>query len=637
MSSKKGHLREFGKFRLDAEKKVLWFADEPVNLQLKEIELLCVLTENSGEVVTKDELLNRVWKDSFVEESNLARHIYRIRKVFSEHGEAEELIKTVPRRGYRFTGEIREERADLIIEKHSISQTLIEELENSVEPNVKTIPRPSSPVKARRFLIPAVICLIIFTTAFGYYFYNRAPVSAPPIRSIAVLPLQSLEDEEDKALGLGFADTLVTHLGKVEDFKVVSIKAVSRFADEAREPIEIGRKLNVDAVIDGTLQKANGKFRVTLRLIRIADGKQIWSDSFDESEAEIFRLQDLMAVQTAQALAVNLKDTTKPPTANQEAYKFYLQGLYMFRRRGGTGNQNPVPMFKRAIELDPKFAGAWAMLAGVYAMGAQMPEAGETVNRALELEPDLAEAHAVRGFIKIFLDWDWAEAEKSLNRAVELDGNSVEAHHWRGILFQILGRHREATRELSRALELDPTSANMTSDLGDIYFFAGEYEKAEELFNKAETMELTIAVPRLHLLYLKQGREREAYLARAKICLRENSAEKKAKCENTFRTAYEKGGTTEMSRTDLEYIMERIENKTVPAGYLSNYWFEAAFAYSQLGEKEKAADAIARSLEAKQPYETMNFRFPFIAWYPNFENLRDEPKFQQILQKMNLD
>ena len=214
----------------------------------------------------------------------------------------------------------------------------------------------------------------------------------------------------------------------MEDVKIISTNTISRLTDEAQEPVEIGKKLNVDAVIEGTLQRADGKLRVTLRLIRIADSKQIWTGVFDDSENKIFNLQDEIARRTAQILSLSLKSikNEKLLTTNIEAYEAYLQGQYLFRRR----EQKSVEFFKKAVALDPQFARAWAGLAATYAFGRSMAEAETTVNKALELEPDLAEAHAVRGFIKLFLDWNWAEAERSLDRAIQLDSNLVEAHHW---------------------------------------------------------------------------------------------------------------------------------------------------------------------------------------------------------------
>ncbi len=635
MSNAINNLMEFGRFRLDTEKKVLWFADNPVNLTLKEIELLCVLTESSGEVVTKEELMNKVWADSFVEESNLSRHIYCLRKKFKELGEAEGLIQTIPRRGYRFAGEIHEQdNGEFIIERHSISRTLIEELEDSIEPNLKVVPTKAADKK--RIFAPLILLTIIITTAFAYY-YNRNLVSnSQPIRSIAVLPLKSLGiDKNDEALRLGFADTLITRLSQIDELKVISVNAISRYTGVTQEPLEIGKKLNVDVVIDGTLQKANGKLRVTLRMIRISDNKQLWSDSFDEAELEIFRLQDLIARETAQALSLKLnpKDSFKKLTENQDAYQFYLQGQYFFRRRetskGGT-------FFKKAVETDPTFAKAWAGLAAAYAMGDAMDEAEATVNKALELEPDLAEAHAVRGFIKMFLNWDWIEAEKSLNRALELDPNSVEAHHWQGIYLAIRGRFEEAKAELNMALELDPTSANMFSDLGQIYYFSREYEKAEQLYRKAELMELHITGERLYRLYNKQGLEPEAYQSRFNFHCSHYDNAAKLECEGSYKKLFEKAGTKETARQRLNDTLNQLANNKIPANSIADTWYSLAIIYLQLGEKRKAIQSLNRVLETRNRFEITNFTFPFIAVDPTFDELKDNPSFQEILQKINL-
>jgi DNA-binding winged helix-turn-helix (wHTH) protein/TolB-like protein/Flp pilus assembly protein TadD len=636
MSNGINNLREFGRFRLDAEKKVLWFENEPVGLQLKEIELLCVLTENGGEVVTKDELFKRVWANSFVEESNLSRHIYRIRKTFAELGESADLIQTVPRRGYRWTGEIHEsDSAELVIERHSISRTVVEELENSAQPNLKTASQ-SNPKKP--LWISLAICLAILLGGFAYYGFNSAgAVSDQPINSIAVLPLKSLDNENNKALSMGFADALITNLGKLDKVKILSTNTINRFVDEPYEPLEIGKKLAVDAVIDGTLQRANGKYRVTLRLTRTADGKQIWHSSFDKTESEIFQLQDLMALETASALELNLKsqDFAKHPTDNTDAYQFYLQGLYLFRRRFETSVKS-IPLFKKAIELDPKFAKAWAGLAGIYALGSSMDEAEATVNKALELDPNLAEAHAVRGFIKMFLDWDWNEAEKSLNRAIVLDPNSVEAHHWRGILHQIRGQYPQAKAELNRALELDPTSANMTSDLGDIHYFANEDEKAEELLKKAESMEAGIARVRLIHLFDGQVRETEAHQAEVFFeCLTKKDDEK-INCEDTCREAFKKGGRKGAARESIEDALKELAVGELSNNEKSMAWFNIAIWNIRLGDNKKAAESLERSFNIKSGFGTPSFVFPFIATNPMFENVQNEPQVQEILQKMNL-
>lgn len=633
MSNKNGYFREFGKFRLDAERRVLWFEDEPVDLPLKEVELLCVLTENAGQVATRSELLNRVWADSFVDENNLSRHIYLIRKTLKMLDKSADFIKTVPRRGYRFVGEIKSRGGDVVIERRSISVTMIEELENSVEPNTESLKAFHSPKRPlSRKVAAGVTAAVILAVVTGMYFYTRIAVAGDkPVKSVAVLPLSPIGNVDDESLGFGFADSIISSIGRLNSVEVRSVNSVADFSNEMREPRAIGKMLSVDAVVDGTIQRHNGELRVSLRLISTTDGKQIWSKSFVRGEREVFALQDLAAAETSKALGFKLTPDGRRGTNNVEAYQFYIQGLHIFRRRG-TNNLDAAPLFRKAIELDPKFAKAWAGLAGVYAMGVSMAEAEKTIDKALELDPELADAHAVRGFIRMFLYWDWREAEKSLERAVAIDPNSVEAHHWRGILYQIRGDFDAAKAELKRALELDPTSANMTSDLGHVHYFAGEFDEAEGLFKTAESMEINIATNRLMLLYEQQNRDADALGARIMFYCSRLSRDEKSRCESNLSRAFDEGGTKGIARFTIEFNEEAAKTSSLP----SDISYGQAISYLRIGNKQKAIESLRRSADEHQQFGTMTFAFPFLKYEPNFAELRNEPGFQQILRRLNL-
>ncbi len=250
--------REFGNFRLCAEQKVLWYKNEPVHLHLKQIEVLCVLTENTGKVIRKEELPERVWAGSFVEESNLSRHIYRLRTVFEEYGESRDLIETVPRRGFRFTGEISAKNSDdLIIERHSLTKTLIEQLEDTEEPKLVRFNHLIVRTRFDRIFAFLTIGLVMTGVLIGVIVYSTQYLNSAPANSfktLAVLPLRSIgQDGQNTALSLGFADALITRLGDIDELKLVSANAVSRFAEENQEPVEFGKKLGVDAVLVGDI------------------------------------------------------------------------------------------------------------------------------------------------------------------------------------------------------------------------------------------------------------------------------------------------------------------------------------------------------------------------------------------------
>jgi DNA-binding winged helix-turn-helix (wHTH) protein/TolB-like protein len=633
MGSNNGHFREFGRFRLDPEKKVLYADERLVDQQLKEIELLCLLTERRGELLTKDEILDQIWPGAYVEESNLSQHIYRLRKTFREFGETGELIQTIPRRGYRFVGDIKSDENALVIERHSISKTFIEEMDISEEPNRQETLVSAAPKGRRAILLPVAACICVAAVlAAGVYLYSLTVVNAnQPIRSIAVLPLRPLSSNDDQSIGLGFADALITSLGGINELEVRSVNSVSNYAEKPTEPLEIAKKLGVDAIIDGTVQRANGNLRVTLRLIRASDGKQLWADTFDRPEASIFALQDSMASSTANALALKLSVAPKLITENLDAYRAYLQAQYLFRRRETSSSGQ---FYRKAIELDPNFAEAWAGLAAVYAMGDDMPRAAETADRAVSIKPTLAEAHAVRGFIRMFLYWDWPEAEKSLTRAVELDRNSVEAHHWLGTYLTTRRRFDEAEKVLTRAVELYPTSANLIADLGLVYFHSGQFEKAEIAFLQARTIEERFATSRLRDLYAKQGRDSDAF--RLQLQLVCPPATEGTKCRESVTRSFEKEGLRATMAADLKRYYRGLSTKDVAAEGVAHIWYGIALNHAELGQKAEALNALNRSLTLKMPFEQMNFNAPFLAVESRFDNIRSEPEFQEILRKLRL-
>jgi DNA-binding winged helix-turn-helix (wHTH) protein/TolB-like protein/Tfp pilus assembly protein PilF len=638
---------QFGEFQLQVDERLLLKRGQPVALTPKAFDILVLLVSNNGHLVDKATLMAEVWQNRIVEENTINRSISILRKALEESPQSR-YIETIPKHGYRFVAGVSEIPTYdniLVIEKHTAAEILTEE-EISEAENVAATSLPLTGAMQRGFLhqlrrrglvvLAATGLLIIAVAALLLTKTSRLPASRQPIKSIAVLPLKSLDAEAvNQALSLGFADALITSLGKLPDIKTLSTGATCRYTDETREPLEIGRQLGVDGVIDGTLQRANGKLRVTLRLFRVDDGKQIWSSSFDEAESQVFHLQDLMARQTAQALALTLKpkDREKNPTENLEAYNLYLQGQYLFRRRETSKGGG---FFKKALDLDPQFARAWAGLAAVYAMGDAMSEAEATVEKALELDPDLAEAHAVRGFIQMFLNWNWVEAERSLNRAVELDPRSVEAHHWRGIYLSIRGQFDEAKLELAQAMELDPTSANMISDLGQAYFFSHQYEKAEEFYLKASSLDGYFSRQRLVALFERQGRDTEAFEAGVALVCNAYQGEKKLSCLEEFNETFKRAGTKGIAIKQLNLSLNLMKHPELTENKPAAYWYTVALSYLRLGEKEKAIDSLNQSLETKTRFEIANFTLPFIGVDPQFDELRDEARFQEILRKVRL-
>ncbi|MGH9900486.1 MAG: winged helix-turn-helix domain-containing protein, partial [Pyrinomonadaceae bacterium] len=384
MATEVTQFREFGRFRLDTRRKVLWHEGEPVPMPLKELELLCVLVERRGELVTKDEMLEAVWPDAFVEESNLSRHIYLLRKTLREFGESEELIQNVPRRGYRFAGEVHDGESgdgDIVIERHALTRTLVEEVQGSdaevstagergradgglaiadgglEELRLLSIRNPKSAfrnlVSRSRLLIVAAALVAIAVSGFAFWQYQSTEVGrVAEIKSIAVLPFKDFgaATDEDR-LGPGLADVLITRLSTLKGVNVRPTSAVLKF--DGQDSVAAGRRLEVDAVLEGSIHRHDGRVRVTARLVAVNDRATVWGAQFDEQPKDLFAIQDALSKQVAQALVSDLSDAearmiAKRPTESIEAYQHYAKGRYLWNKRTTADAEKAIRHFEQA-------------------------------------------------------------------------------------------------------------------------------------------------------------------------------------------------------------------------------------------------------------------------------------------------
>jgi DNA-binding winged helix-turn-helix (wHTH) protein/TolB-like protein/Tfp pilus assembly protein PilF len=619
-------LREFGTFRLDTGKKILWHGDEPIDLPLRTIELLCVLTE-SGELVTKEEILNRVWQDSFVEESNLTSHIYRLRKMFAKYGESEDLIKTVPKRGYRFMGEVLHlsNTPEVVIARQTVTQTLIEEID---EPPIKALP-PKLPVN--RYWIPVIAVFVLMTTAFGYYFYSRQTSKIEGIKTIAVGKFSSLLDnEEEKVLALGIKEKLLLDLGNVKDLSV---------QNDNFDETEFDKIQNADAVLLGTVQKSDGQIRVNLRLLQTADKRQIWAASFNELPAGIFKLQDEISRKITDSLSVNLTKIDNEriyqrPTENKDAYEQYLQGRYFFNQRGidySGSLKKAKPFFERAIQLDPNFAEAYIGLADVINLLAdeknkfnpkydeEYQQARQLINKALQINPNLAEAHAANGWIQLRYEWNPVEAEKSLLKAIELNPSLTNAYIWISQTYQQQEKTGIAVKNAEKAVKLEPASSRALGNLSSNYIYNGQCEKAIEGF------------PRLAQYFTNPADKNDQEGRLLSACGKCNEAipileETKKQQPKSSVTAYSLGycyaatNQADKAREELKILEEKSNS--------GQSIFGRILVHAALGEKEKAMDVLQEFSKSKDP------RILRILFDQRFGEFKNEPKFREMVRKV---
>jgi DNA-binding winged helix-turn-helix (wHTH) protein/TolB-like protein/Tfp pilus assembly protein PilF len=608
----------FGEFRIDTRKKVLWQNDKTVSIPRKEVEVLSMLVRNRGELVTKNELLDEVWENSFVGENNLSRHIYLLRKTLSDLGAADGLIQNVPSRGYRFAGEVRQlEPDEMVLEKRTQTRTLIEFREER---------------RANLQLTVVIATVVLFLAGGSAFVASRyfGPERSK-IRSIAVLPFQTIGGSKDtEHTGTGLADILTTRLSNLKDLRIRPAAASAGLMGD--DPVAAGQKLGVDAVLDGTVYLSDGRIRVTARLVNVTDASIVWSGEFEKLREEELVLQREIALQIVPALSINLSSgehdaIAKHYTESADAYQLYVKGRYEWNKRSNPGMIAAEHLFRNAVAADPNFALAYVGLADT--LLTQQPneqEAAFVVAKALELEPNLAEAHASRGFHLMFLQWRWAEAEAAFKRSLELNPNYATAHHWYATLLAIKGETEAAKSEMHKALELNPISYNFLADLGQLYYFSGDYAEAEKYCLKALDLypDFVFAHQYLHFIYLKTGQYEKAVVAIEKAYAINGGALSKDSENKEWIDGY---GAVFRKSGIKGYLEYRYPGTASSPELFYLYAMKHAFA----GEREQALDYLERSTDARM------FISAFVKADPVFEPLRTDPRFRAILSKMKLD
>lgn len=546
MQAQAKRIYEFGPFRLHGSEGVLLRDDRAVPLTPKVFDTLLLLVENSGHLVLKEEIMTRLWPDSFVDEVNVNRNISTLRRALADSPRDPVYIETIPKRGYRFVANVVEltlNEADLIVEKHISAEIITEEEEeiiDSANTELAVSPaRDDSRLSERRWMaiifrfrgvaVPASILLLVMAGAAGYLWTSDRPdhaAPAPQVKSIAVLPFRNLDgSSDDDLLGVGMADALITRLSALRHWSVRPTSTVLRFDREHQDSLAAGRTLGVDAVLEGSIQRGEGRIRVTARLMRVSDQWPLWATTLDENSASILAVEDKVSTVVAQALLPALSGSqqarlNKRYTDNTEAYQSYVQGRYYQSRRTMEALRRAIGYFEDSISKDPAYALAYSALGDCYiglaVLGAPereiIPKARSAAMKALEIDDELAEAHTALGVVRHRFEWDWAGAEREFERALQLDPGYAYAHHMYGWYLISLGSLDKALAEFARAQQIDPLSLSVSTAVGMPYFYMRQYDKAIEQYRRVIEMDPNFAVGHrwLGFAYMQQGKYDEA-------------------------------------------------------------------------------------------------------------------------------
>jgi TolB-like protein/DNA-binding winged helix-turn-helix (wHTH) protein/Tfp pilus assembly protein PilF len=526
------HLYHFGQFELDSRRRTLSRADFPISLTPKAFDVLLFLAQNPNRLVTKEELLQAVWGDRFVEEGNLTQYISHLRKALGGNSEDTRLIVTIARKGYQFTADVTvaetadtAKQAAVQIPTSKRSQANTEPVLGNSAAEVRKAPKHWRNAAA---LAALTVILAALTYASWRHFSGMTPPRSHKIM-LAVLPFENLTGDPNKEyLADGLTEETISHLGRLspEQLGVIARTSVMGYKHKDERLDQIGRDLSVEYVLENSLRESGNHIRLTSQLIQVKDQTHVWSQDYDYSMKDILNIEDDVAKALAHEIRLSLTpqqhaQLAESHTPSPEAFDAYLQGYYFFQRNTDKDRGMAAKYYERATQLDPSYALAWAGLSGVLewqaSRGIIRAEEGnrlarEAVERALALNPNLATTHAQMGRLKQRVDFDWAGADASFQRAIAIEPENLESVRLAATSAALRGRFDEALRLDRQAIELDPLSGDSWERLAETEFFTAQLDEAAAHAQKALELSPDVYPGRILLgeIYVIQGRPQNA-------------------------------------------------------------------------------------------------------------------------------
>jgi len=609
------HAVRFGPFQLDLRAAELHHNGSRTKLPDQPFQILTALLEHPGEVVTREELRQRLWgSDTFVDfEQGLNTAVKRLRELLGDSAEKPRFIETVPRHGYR----------------------LMVPVEGS-DPTSSAVADASA---RRRKIWLTVSASLLVAVALGVIWRQRVLERFRPVKieSLAVLPLENLSGNPDEEyFADGMTEALITELGKVSALRVISRQSVMQYKGANKPVPQIARELHVDAVVEGSVLRLGDNVRITAQLVQASPERHLWSDSYERNFRDVIPLQREVTQAIVREIRVALTPQEQQSLANvrpvsPEAYEAYLKGRYHYDKWSTEDTQKARDWFRRAIDKDPHFAPGYARLAWTYThtpgeWGGSVRESYETARRltqeALVIDGTLAEAHMVLADIMREYDWDWAGAEEEYRRAISLNPGDARAHAQYSELLSCLARHEEAIKEAKLALQLDPVSPFTNGQVGYVLYWARRYDEAIEQLQK--TLDLDPNYSRAYFAlgraYLEKGMPRKALEA-----LKKGEGLVSARSGPSDFLGYAYGTLGERSEAlkiaDQLKILRDQGNPDATWGL--------ARVYTGLGDKDRALEFLQNAYDEHYP------SLEVIKVDPQFDRLHSDPRFQDLVRRMN--
>jgi TolB-like protein/DNA-binding winged helix-turn-helix (wHTH) protein/Flp pilus assembly protein TadD len=632
----RGRVR-FGVFELDPRAGELRKHGVRVRLQEQPFQVLAMLLERSGEVVTREELKKKLWPaDTFVDfDHGLNKVINKIREALSDSAESPRFVETVARRGYRFLADVRAADPAPASSPEVASQPKPEREKRDREDLARNPVKLKSLLPSRAKMWALVLALLLAASVAVWDHSSNRP--SPDIRSLAVLPLESLSgDASQDYFADGMTDELITDLGQISALRVISRTSVMAYK-RARKPLpQIARELNVDAVVEGSVLRSGERVRITAQLIEASADRQLWSQSYEGELRDTLALQNQVAKAIADQIRINLSPQERAALGvvklvNPEAYESYLKGRYFWNKRTAEGLKVALAYFNQAIEEDAKYARAYSGLADTYALLGDwqyavmtpkqaLPRAKAAAAKALELDSALGEAHNSLAFCLDGFDWNFDSAGKEFRRAIELNPGYATAHHWYAWHLSLLGRYDQAIAEMKKAESLDPLSLIISADLAEVLMLAHFYD--ESIRQSRKTIEMD---PNFAFAHNQLG---QAYLQKqmydAAVAEMQNAVQLSAGSPTLLANlarAYVAIG----KRSEAVKLLNELKKRSNPS---DSHASEIAVVYAALDDKDQAMNWLEKAYQ-----ERFN---PGVLLRPGFDPLRSDVRFKDLLRRVGL-
>ncbi|HEX3279749.1 MAG TPA: winged helix-turn-helix domain-containing protein [Pyrinomonadaceae bacterium] len=643
MSEQTSDFYEFGRFRVKSDERVLRRGEDLVPLTPKAFDILLTLLENDGRIVNKDDLMKKVWPNTFVEEGNLTQNVSLLRKALGESANGPQFIETVPRRGYRFVAPVNrvaENGQDHVIENAAELPTQLPTNAQETQPSSKARSISDSgrwTSLSRRLPAVALTLAIVLAAVAGVAYLsarNKAGASPNAIQSIAVLPfVDDSVDGDAEFLDDEIAASLVNSLTKLPKLRVVPRSVMVTYKGRNVDPRQVGQELNVRAVVTGRVHRRGDTISIQADLIDLDSVSQIWGQHYERRLSDILLVQEEISRDIFENLRLKLNVEEQKQL---EAYRLYLKGRNAWNKRTREGMQQGIDFFQQAINADPNYAAAYAGLADCYNMQViygvdsprdGFPKAKAAAVKALEMDETLAEAHTSLAFIKFRWDRDRVEAEREFLLAIKHKATYAPAHQWYSSYLVALERFDEAIAEAKRTAELEPLSFTGSSHLGWILYLAGRNDEAIAQCTKILNLDPNSFPARryLGLAYEQKGMYAQAI----------DEFQKGVKISGSplmlalLGHAYAVSGKTKEARQVLSDLHDLSEAREAESRrYVSPYTVAAI--HAGLGDKDQAFKWLEQANEERDVW-LMNLKVD-----PVFAKLRSDKRFQDLLTRAGL-